>query len=66
MDPHELLLISGSPECKVNAVDALVEVANNKRQWLVVENHSGLTAHIKKRERVATVSPLKEAYMIPD
>ncbi len=43
-----------------------MEVANNKQQWLMVENRSYLPAHVKKGEKVAYVSRIEEAYEAPE
>ncbi len=66
LDPHQLLLVSGSTACKVTAVESLVEVSNSEQQWLVVENRSHLPAHVKKGDKVAYVSPLEETYEITE
>ncbi len=47
-------------------VESLVEVADNKQQWLMVENHSYLPAHVKKGEKVAYVSWIEETYEVPE
>ncbi len=58
VDPHQLLLVSASTVSKVTVLDSLVEVADNKQQWLMVEKRLHLPAHMKRGEKVAYVSPL--------
>ncbi len=61
-----MLLVSASTASKVTAVESLVEVADDKQQWLMVENPTHLPAHMKKGEKVAYVSPLEETYELPE
>ncbi len=51
---------------KVMALDTLVEVAPSKCQWLVVENHSPDTIHVKKGVEIAEVSFLEDIYDVPE
>ncbi len=46
--PKQQLLVTDKPESKVTALGTLVEVAPNKCQWLVVENSSPETVHVKR------------------
>ncbi len=56
------LLDSGKLESKVTALDMLVEVAPNKCQWLVEENRSPDTVHMKRGMEIAEVSLLEDVY----
>ncbi len=47
-------------------LDTLVEVAPNKCQWLVVENRSPDTVHMKRGMEIAKVSLLEDVYDVPE
>ncbi len=51
---------------KLAALDTLVEVAPSKCQWLVVENCSPDTAHVRKGAEIAEVSLLDDIYDVPE
>ncbi len=53
-------------EGKVTMLDTLVEVTPNKCQWLVVENHSPETVHVKRGMEIAEVSVLEDVYDVPE
>ncbi len=64
--PKQQLLVSGNLKSKVTALDMLVEVAPNKCQWLVVENRSPDTVHVKGGMEIAEVSLLEDVYDVPE
>ncbi len=63
---HQQLLVSANKTSKVAAIDALVEVAEDKCQWLVVENRSMNTVHVKRGAEIAEVSLLDDVYDVPE
>ncbi len=60
------LLVSGKIKGKVTALDTLVEVTPNKCQWLVVENRSPDTVHVKRGMEIAEVSLLEDVCDVPE